>query len=154
MSKFEVSFNSPQCGFMSIGLAGSGGEFQTTTANLPYKSALSDLMKILSGFLAGETGERNLEWNRDPEEFSFRFDRSGDELELSIYEFPTGDRKGEKNLVFTHRGDLHEACAAFLATFRQLNDDRDTDEFEFNWRQPFPETELREFEKRLAASGR
>lgn len=153
MSKFEVSFNSPQCGFMSIGFAGSGGEFQTTTANLPYTSALSDLMKILAGFLAGETGEANLKWNRDPEEFSFRFKRTGDDIEFAIYEFPTGDRAGENNLVFGHRGHLREVCAAFLATFKQLFEDRDTDEFEFNWRQPFPETEFREFERRLAAFG-
>lgn len=150
MSKFEVSFNSPQCGFMSIGFEGSGGEFHTTTANLPYASALSDLMAILSGYLSGKTGEKTLDWNRDPEEFTFRFARLGDELELTIYEFPSGDRSGEKHLVFSHRSGVREVCAAFLNTFRQLYEDRDTDEFELNWRQPFPEEGLRELENRLA----
>lgn len=152
MSNFEVSFNSPQCGFMSIGFAGPKGEFHTTTANLPHAAALSELLTILSDFLGGDDGERVLEWNRDPEEFDFRFVRSGDELTIEIYEYPTGDRTaGEKNLVFTHRGSVLDVCAAFAETFRQLFEDRDTDEFEFNWRRPFPETEFREFERRLQA---
>ena len=40
---------------------------------------------------------------------------------------------------------------AFAETFEQLYADRDTDEFEFNWRQPFPIEAYRAFE---AAVGR
>lgn len=152
MSNFEVSFNSPQCGFMSIGFTGPEGEFHTTTANLPHTAALSELLTILSDFLGGEDGERVLEWNRDPEEFDFKFSRSGDELAIGIYEYPTGDRdSGNAELVFAHRGSVREVCGAFAETFRQLFEDRDTDEFEFNWRRPFPEAEFSEFERRLHA---
>ncbi|MBK7705543.1 MAG: hypothetical protein IPJ30_07115 [Acidobacteria bacterium] len=150
MSKFEVSFNSPQCGWMSIGFAGSEGEFHTTTANMPHTSALSELMALLAGFLDGANGEKLLKWNRDPEEFDFRFVRSGDELTFEIYEYATGDRASdEKTRVFNHRGNVREICRAFCETFQQLFEDRDTDEFEFNWRQPFPTRELRELEHKL-----
>jgi hypothetical protein len=152
MSKFEVSFNSPQCGWMSIGFVGSGGEFHTTTANMPYASALSDLMRILIGFAKGENGPKVLNWNRDPEEFDFRFERKGDEISIEIFEFPSGDRAaGEPTLVYAHRGRARDVCEAFLETFRQLYEDRETDEFEFNWRQQFPENELRDLERALAA---
>lgn len=152
MSKFEVSFNSPQCGFMSIGFAGSEGEFHTTTASSPHAAALPELLTILTGYLDGESHERVLKWNRDPEEFDFRFSRSGDELTIEIYEYPTGDRAADDmELVFSHRGVVREICEAFADTFRQLFDDRDTDEFAFNWHRPFPETEFSEFERRLHA---
>jgi hypothetical protein len=150
MNGFEVSFNSPQCGFMSIGLSGPDGEFHTTTANRPHASALSDLMRILSEYLEGAEGDRLLKWNRDPEEFDFAFLRDGGDLEIQIFEYPTGDRSaGDGHVVFQHRGPLGEVCSAFLATFRQLYEDRETDEFEFNWRQPFPETAFRTLESNL-----
>ncbi len=151
MSKFEVSFNSPQCGWMSVGFSGSGGEFHTTTANMPHSHALSDLIRILVGFLNGDSGEKLLRWNRDPEEFDFRFVGSGGELTFEIYEYATGDRDADsKELVFKHRGDARRICGAFLETLSQLYADRDTDEFEFNWRQPFPTAELRKLEEKLA----
>ena len=39
--------------------------------------------------------------------------------------------------------------AAFAATFDQLYDARDTDEFEFNWRQPFPFAEYEDFKRAI-----
>jgi hypothetical protein len=151
MIKFEVSFNSPQCGWMSIGFSGSGEEFHTTTANMPHPTALPDLIKILTRFLNGETGERVVKWNRDPEEFDFRLVRAGEELVFEIYEYATGDRSSdEKTLVFSHRGNVRDVCSAFCETFRQLYEDRETDEFESNWHQPFPTPELRELESKLS----
>ena len=46
--KLEVSFNSLQCGWMSIGLADGVNEFHTTTAHAPHAAALPELMEILS----------------------------------------------------------------------------------------------------------
>lgn len=147
MSKFEVSFNSPQCGWMSIGFTGSDGEFHTTTSNMPHANALSQLMRILVDCLNGANGEQILHWNRDPEEFDFRFVGSAGKLTLEIFEYPTGNRETDgRELVFKHSADAHQIGAAFLETFRQLYADRETDEFEFNWRQPFPIAEFRELE--------
>jgi hypothetical protein len=89
-----------------------------------------------------------LKWNRDPEAYDFRFVRSGGNVALEIYEYPTDEREESmREMVFSYTGDLHEVCRAFAATFEQLYDDRDTDEFEFNWRQPFPLHEFEEFKK-------
>lgn len=147
----EVSFNSPQCGWMSIGFDDGVNEFYTTTAHAPYKGVLGDLMTMLTEMKASVAPyERTLEWNRDPEEFDFRFRRSGDEGSIEIYQYPTEERESsERELVFSHSGDIAEICGAFAETFDQLYADRDTDEFEFNWRQPFPYREYEEFRKRM-----
>lgn len=145
-NKLEVSFNSPQCGWMSIGFADGAGEFHTTTANAPHAAALPELMTILMALAdtASRQNEYLLQWNRDPEEFDFRFVRDGENLLLEIYQYPTDERDAaERELVFSHKGNVEEACKAFVTTFEQLYNDRETDEFEFNWRQPFP---YREFE--------
>ena len=44
----EVSFNSPQCGWMSVGFEDANGEFHSTTAHAPHASALAELMMILT----------------------------------------------------------------------------------------------------------
>jgi hypothetical protein len=140
---------------MSIGFSDAVSEFHTTTAHAPHKGALPELLGILAWLLDGSSsGERILKWNRDPEEFDFRFSKAGEEAEISIYQYPTGDRLGdEPELAYSHRASVREVCDAFYATFAQLYEDRETDEFEFNWRQPFPVREFRNFEARLKSDG-
>ena len=148
----EVSFNSPQCGWMSIGFDDGASEFHTTTAHAPHELALPGLLRILTSLLDCESTQNEylLKWNRDPEEFDFRFVRYGDGVTLEIYQYPTESREtDERELVFSHSGSVGELCGSFAATLKQLYADRDTDEFEFNWRQPFPFVEFEEFKERM-----
>ena len=151
--KLEVSFNSPQCGWMSIGFKDELGEFNTTTAHSPHRLALPQLLEVLTGLLDSDSaaGEYTLKWNRDPEEFDFRFVKSKNESVLfEVYQYPTEERElAERELVFAHLGTVNEVCEAFSETFEQLYDDRETDEFEFNWRQPFPFDEFERFRTKL-----
>jgi hypothetical protein len=145
----EVSFNSPQCGWMSIGFADGTSEFHTTTAHAPHAGALSELMQILAKLSdpASPDNEYILKWNRDPEEFDFRFQRNGEKLELEIYQYPGENRDAsERELVFQHVGTVGATTAAFAKTFEQLYADRNDDEFEFNWRQPFPHEAYERFQ--------
>jgi hypothetical protein len=147
----EVSFNSPQCGWMSIGFEGGGREFHTTTAHAPHEFALPELLEILTGLLNDSSNaEYLLKWNRDPEAYNFRFLSDRSNVTLEIYEYPSDAREPELgNLVFVFSGNTRELCQAFAATFDQLYADRDTDEFEFNWRQPFPVREFEQFNRVL-----
>jgi hypothetical protein len=151
--KLEVSFNSPQCGWMSIGLKDAVGEFHTTTAHSPHRLALPQLLRILTSLLDPNSGndEYILQWNRDPEEFDFRFLRSGGgSLLFEVYQYPGEERElATRELVFTHLGNVREVCGTFAETFEQLYQDRETDEFEFNWRQRFPEEEFDTFKRTL-----
>lgn len=147
--KLEVSFNSPQCGWMSIGFDDGVSEFHTTTAHAPHESALPQLMVILTALLDPEAERRgySLKWNRDPEEFDFEFRSDGERVLIEIYQYPTDERNvDERELVFSHEGDVRSVCRSFAATFEQLYADRETDEFEFNWRQPFPSKDYEKFE--------
>lgn len=152
--KLEVSFNSPQCGWMSIGFTDGRGEFHTTTAHAPHELALPGLLRILTELFDPASAEKEyvLQWNRDPEEFDFRFLRSeGGSLLFEVYQYPTEERElSERELVFAHLGSVEEVCRAFAVTFDQLYEDRNTDEFEFNWRQPFPVREFEEFKDKIS----
>jgi len=151
----EVSFNSPQCGWMSIGFDDGVNEFHTTTAHAPHESALPELMRILTALADANSAanEYVLKWNRDPEAFDFRFVRNGNDLHVEIYQYPTDERDAnERELVFAHNGTVNDIVESFAETFDQLYEDRDTDEFEFNWRQPFPYSEFENFKNALNRS--
>jgi len=152
---FEVSFNSPQCGWMSIGFNDGVNEFHTTTAHAPHAEALAELMRNLAILADPATAENEfvLKWNRDPEEYDFRFARKGENVLIEIFQYPTDDRDAaERELVYSHNGTVKEAVEAFGESFDRLYADRDTDEFEFNWRQPFPTREYEEFRTRVKIS--
>jgi hypothetical protein len=152
-NKLEVSFNSPQCGWMSIGFDDGTSEFHTTTANAPHAKALPEILRILTRLLGKDDFEQTLAWNRNPEEFDFFFAKKGEDVSLAIYQYPTEDRlEAEAEQVFTHAGKAREICQSFYETFAQLYEDRNTDEFEFNWRQPFPFEEFENFKSKLNAT--
>ena len=155
-NKLEVSFNSPQCGWMSIGFDDGSSEFHTTTAHAPHEKALSELLRILSDLLEEDSvnNEYLLHWNRNPEEFDFQFARDDENTLLEIYQYPTDARETtEREKVFAHEGATKDVCVAFYATFAQLYEDRNTDEFEFNWRQPFPFEDFANFESKVKNYG-
>lgn len=157
MEKLEVSFNSPQCGWMSIGFDDGANEFHTTTAHAPHEKALAELLRILSELLDVDSaqGEYVLPWNRNPEEFDFRFLKNGENVLLEIYQYPTETRETEnRERVFAHTGNVKNICKAFAETFDQLYADRDTDEFEFNWRSAFPFEEFENFKRSVENYGR
>lgn len=150
--KFFVSFNSPQCGWMSIGFEGGGHEFHTTTASAPHAMALPELLTILAALLDPNSVQTEflLKWNRDPEEFDFEFRRMDETLNLKIFQYPTEERDTkERELVFEYAGDTREICVAFYQTFAHMEKEILVDEFETNWHQPFPEKEFRNFESKL-----
>jgi hypothetical protein len=148
MKNFEVSFNSPQCGWMSVGFKNGENEFNSTTANAPYNGVLAELLNTLISLSSENAVEKNVKWNRNPEEFDFIFAKSGETARLEIIEYPSKERE-IKSTVFTHQGTAKEIVEAFYQTFSQLYEDRNTDEFEQNWRQPFPFAEFETLKYKL-----
>ncbi len=155
--KLKVSFNSPQCGWMSIGFSGGEGEFHTTTAHAPHERALPELLQILTRLLDENSANSEfvLHWNRNPEEFDFRFVQKAEKVLIEIYQYPTDERfAASREKVFSHEGGVGEVCQAFYDTFAQLETDKNTDEFEQNWRQPFPLVDFEKFENKLRFYGK
>jgi hypothetical protein len=149
MKNFEVSFNSPQCGWMSVGFKDSENEFNSTTANAPYNGVLAELLNTLITLSSENSIEKTVKWNRNPEEFDFVFAKNGETVRLEIIQYPTTERE-IKSTVFIHEGDANEIVEAFYQTFSQLYEDRNTDEFEQNWRQPFPFAEFESLSKQIS----
>lgn len=150
--KFAVSFNSPQCGWMSIGFKGGAAEFHTTTAYTPHANALTEILDGLTSLIesAAPTDEFVIMWSRNPEAFDFNFKRNGKTVKIEIFQFPSFSReRAERELVFAYEGDVLEICDAFYETFAHLRADIETDVFEENWRQPFPHEAFDNFSQKI-----
>ena len=151
MNKFQVSFNSPQCGWMSIGFSSGDNEFLTTTAHAPHSRALPELLEILTELLSDNSLKTDflLKWNRNPEEFDFMF-RKVDihSVNFQIFQFPTEKRQSSEK-VFEITCEINEFAEAFHTTYLHLKEDIDTDAFVQNWHQPFPFDEFSAFERAL-----
>jgi hypothetical protein len=154
-NKLEVSFNSPQCGWMSIGFDDGKSEFHTTTAYTPHLQALPEILRSLTSLIEARDHEMfEIEWSRNPEAYSLFFRRSEETVFFQVVEYTTFNRlKEEGEIVFSHHGNVRDFCRSFYQTFAQLYEDRETDEFEFNWRQPFPFEEFTELESKLKSYG-
>jgi hypothetical protein len=151
-NKFEVSFNSPQCGWMSIGFTDGVSEFHTTTAHTPHSQALSEILKCLSSLIdtQGEKLNFKIAWSRNPEAYNLFFTRYQGNVFFQVVEYPTFDHsENEGEIVFSTQTVVKDFCQSFYETFVQLYEDRNTDEFEFNWRQPFPFEDYTKFEDKL-----
>jgi hypothetical protein len=138
--EFRVSFESPQCGWMSVSLEARGARLVTSVAHAPYDS-LVELMNALVSLLEGREREV-VRWNREPEELDFRFDARDGEVGLEVLRY-ADHRRASASIVFAVRAAKEELCGAFWRELRGLRRRCETDEFEQNWRRPFPEAELR-----------
>jgi hypothetical protein len=144
--KFRVSINSPQSGFMSVGLKFGRKRFLAAMAHRPYPS-LEELMAALAAIINGAP-EATVRWNEDPEEFDFYFHRSGDQVQLDVTRHSAEQRApGQGELVFHADGSTAEICLPFWETLRAIEQDLATDDFAGNWRRKFPTAEFRKLEQ-------
>lgn len=149
--KFRVVFNSPQSGFMSLGLRFGQQEFTTAVACGPYAS-LEELIAGLTALARDEAGAAVVRWNCEPDELDFSFESAGDELRLEVFYYATHARDAEsRQKVFAATGARAEVCGEFLHALEELRRDREVDVFESNWRRAFPERELAELSRAVAA---
>ena len=145
VAPFRVTFNSPQSGYMSVGLRAGAREFATAVSCRP-RDSLRELISSLTRLARGETASAVVRWNCEPDELDFRFDSSGDGLSLAVIHYTTHKRdEPSSQTVFEAAGPSAEILGVFRAALEDLRADAEVDVFESNWRRKFPERQLREF---------
>jgi hypothetical protein len=144
MSKpFLVSFNSPQSGWMSLSLKAGEQSLVAAVSHTPDDS-LSALIEALRATLDEGAHSITVKWNCEPDELDFEFRSEADRASLRVLHFPDHRRtKGSSRTLFSATGPKLELCLPFWRALRSLHRDIETDEFDRNWRRPFPETEMK-----------
>lgn len=152
MSKpFRVSFNSPQSGWMSLSLKAGEQSLVAAVSHAPDDS-LRALIEALRAVLRESAHTITVKWNCEPDELDFEFKSEGDRASLEVLHFPDHRRaKGTARTLFSLMGPKLELCLPFWRALRSLHRDIETDEFDRNWRRPFPETEMQQLTEAVRA---
>ena len=139
--KLKVSFNSPQCGWMSFELRAGEQSLIDAASSAPYDS-LRDLIGALSMLLAGDVN-LTVKWAYEPDEADFNFRAGGERAELEVKWYKNRLRlEGTGERVFFFQGLRLELCQPFWEALRDIQSDTEVDEFARNWRREFPAAEM------------
>lgn len=151
----RVSFESPQSGFMSVGLTAGRDRLLLGASRAPYDS-LRELIDALSALLSDDGAARRVaRWNCEPEEYDFELSAEGGRASLTVVRHPTHARRAEDSRpVFSHADGRLALVLPFWRELRELRRRSAEDAFEQNWRRPFPERELRELTRLVRARRR
>ncbi|HYO63982.1 MAG TPA: hypothetical protein VER08_10160 [Pyrinomonadaceae bacterium] len=151
----HVSFESPQSGFMSLGLRAGESRLVLGAACAPYDS-LRELVEALSALLAeGGRVRRVARWNCEPEEYDFELSAEGASASLTVTRHPAHARRAEDaRAVFAYDAPRLALVLPFWRELRELRRRRAEDVFEKNWRRDFPDAELRELTRLVRARRR
>jgi hypothetical protein len=152
----NVSFESPQSGWMSMRLRAGAEQLVLGVSYAPYDS-LRDLIVGLTALLRDGRGFV-VRWNCEPEEYDLSVTAAAagdDEIELGVARYPDHRRRQTaRQTVFSHRAAKMEICLAFWRELRELRRRSHEDVFDQNWRRPYPQAEMQEFTKLVRAHKR
>ncbi len=141
----RVTFNSPQSGYMSVGLRAGDSSFAAAVSCRP-RDSLRELISTLTRLARGEARAAVVSWNCEPDELDFRFESEGGRLRLAVVHYATHEREEPSGqTVFEAEGARAEMLGVFRAALEDLRADAEVDVFESNWRRKFPERQLDEF---------
>lgn len=147
--KLRVVFNSPQSGYMSVGLRAGGREFATAVSCRP-RDSLVELISSLTRLARGEASSVTVRWNCEPDELDFHFESDGVRLWFAaVHKMKYGGGEPSGQTVFEAEGPRAETLGAFRAALEELRADAEVDVFESNWGRKFPEAQLDEFNSAL-----
>jgi hypothetical protein len=151
---FRVSFNSPQSGWMSLSLEAGEENFVAVVACKPYDS-LRELIESLTALVDGNgVGKKShtVKWSCEPDELDFKITVRNESVSLKVIHYTDHRRSSKKSrAVFTLQSSRLEFCLAFWRALRALHRDIETDEFDRNWRRPFPHTEMQQLTESVRA---
>jgi hypothetical protein len=149
----QVNFESPQSGWMSLSLESGDQRFIRVISWTPYDS-VKELIEALL-LLLKEEGERIVRWNSEPEEFDFRLKREEDSVSLEIVRYQDHRRlDSTSQVLFSVESSNVDICIPFWKALRDLRRRIARDEFDKNWRRPFPYQELNQLTKSIKAERR
>jgi hypothetical protein len=114
---------------------------------VPYDS-ISELANALLGTLDGY--KRNIvHWNDEPVEHEFVFALSNSNVDFTVYRIREVIEGKVRDQVFSFSGSIYDVIWPFWKALREMESRLSKEEYERQWREPFPARETAELGKRI-----
>jgi hypothetical protein len=136
---------------MSLSLETSEESFVAVVACKPYDS-LRELIESLTALVNGNRSakSRTVKWSCEPDELDFKIVMRDETVSFKVIHYTDHRRsRQESRVVFSLQSSRLEFCLSFWRALRALHRDIETDEFDRNWRRPFPLSEMQQLTEAL-----
>ncbi|MBA3321721.1 MAG: hypothetical protein H0T45_09805 [Pyrinomonadaceae bacterium] len=146
----KVEFNGPEHGWLTVTLSAREKEYGFMPSHAPYDSInelVSALLKVVDGYTNAV-----VRWNDEPVEHEFLFDVESEQVDFKVYKIIQSSVAGRtREKAFAFNGSLYKVVRPFWKALRDMESKQSLAEYERQWREPFPEREMRELTQKIKA---
>ena len=122
--------------------------YQFFPSHVPYDS-VSELVNALLEILAGYP-KAIVRWNDEPVEHEFVFMSEGERVNFTVYEIIDSVVAGKvRDERFAFSGSRYDVLHPFWKGLREMQSKQSLEEYERQWREPFPERDMLELMQRM-----
>jgi hypothetical protein len=145
--RLRINLDPPKSGWTGVELSFADHKYSFYPSHVPYDS-ISDLVNALLKTLDGYD-KAIVHWNDEPAKHEFVFEPRGDQIDFRVYlETKTlVEKKQEQVFMFT--GTTYDVVWPFWKALRDIQSRQSMQEYEEQWREPFPVRQMVELTRRI-----
>lgn len=134
-------------GWLKVELSSGDQNYSFFPSHVPYDS-ISELVDALLKILDGND-KAVVRWNDEPVEHEFVFEPKGDQVDFRVYLINETIVGNAREQVFTFSESSPEMVWRFWKALRDMESKQSHEEYEKQWREPFPAWEMAELTRRV-----
>jgi hypothetical protein len=145
--KLKVDLDHPESGWLRVELAFGDQQYFFYPSHAPYDSVtelVNALLKTLDGY-----DKAVVRWNDEPVKHEFVFEPKGKQIDFRVYIINEITDRKDREQVFTFNGSRYDVIWPFWKALRDMESRQGKEEYEEQWRDPFPEREMAELTRRV-----
>lgn len=144
-----MKIDKPQHGWVAVELSCEDQTYRFFPSRALYDS-IWELVCALLAILQGSS-EQIVHWCDEPQEHEFSFRRENGQLEFQVFPiaYSTVVGRRREDQVFYYRGSYYEVIRPLWKALRDMQSSQSLEEYEKEWRHPFPVSEMTELTARV-----
>lgn len=145
----KIEFEGPEHGWLRMTLRAHDQECALKLSYVP-NDVVIELVWALQRMLDGEP-DAVAHGNSEPTEYTIRFQRSGEELTVTVEEAMRSLTGRWQKALFSFTGTLREVVRPFWKALRDMEGRQSLEEYGERWSWNFPEQEMKRLTERIKA---
>lgn len=147
LQRLRIDLDRPVSGWLKVELGSGDQNYIFYPSHVPYDS-IRELVDALLKILDGDD-KAIVRWNDEPVEHEFVFEPKGDQVDFRVYLINLAVIAKERVQVFLFNDAIQNVVGQFWKALRAMESRQSYEEYEKQWREPFPVREMTELTKRV-----
>ena len=145
--RLRIDIDRPESGWLKVEMNSGDQKYGFYPSHVPYDSVselVNALLKILDAY-----DKAMVRWNDEPVEHEFVFEPKNNQVDFRAYLMTESVSGRCREQVFMFSGSAYDVVWPFWKALRDMESRQSKEEYEKQWREPFPEREMIELTKRI-----